>query len=153
MCNSFGQSAIFLIGGKTKAEKPQPILLQSGDVAIMSGQSRLSYHGVPKILPAVSEPWNIDEEVDDSISHRCKQNAESKRPKLDNVVLEGHSAHNCESFSSSIKDSQVSSRMKETTWTDFVNKYVSKSRINLNIRQVLFPGQICLDAETSRKNY
>ena len=48
--HSFGQSAVFLIGGESRAVRPQALLLQSGDVVVMSGPSRLAYHGVPKIL-------------------------------------------------------------------------------------------------------
>ncbi|XP_025414497.1 nucleic acid dioxygenase ALKBH1 [Sipha flava] len=47
---SFGLSAIFLIGGHSLNDKPTAILLRSGDTIIMSRESRLSYHGVPKIL-------------------------------------------------------------------------------------------------------
>lgn len=47
---SFGQSAIFLIGGSTKQHIPLPLLINSGDIIIMSGDSRLAYHGVPKVL-------------------------------------------------------------------------------------------------------
>ena len=50
MC-SFGQDAIFLLGGQTKAVEPNAIMLHSGDVCIMSGPSRLAYHAVPCILP------------------------------------------------------------------------------------------------------
>ena len=32
---SFGQSAIFLIGGKDKSVKPVPLLLESGDVLVL----------------------------------------------------------------------------------------------------------------------
>nr|CAH7740134.1 unnamed protein product [Callosobruchus chinensis] len=58
---SLGQSAIFLLGGHTLDEKPIAILLRSGDVVVMSKESRLSYHAVPKILKADSEPWNSGE--------------------------------------------------------------------------------------------
>ncbi|CAI8052202.1 Nucleic acid dioxygenase ALKBH1, partial [Geodia barretti] len=47
---SFGQSAVFLVGGETKSVLPQAITLRSGDVVVMSGASRLAYHGVPKII-------------------------------------------------------------------------------------------------------
>lgn len=50
---SFGQSAVFLVGGKTKQVRPLPLLLNSGDIVIMSGESRLAYHGVPRIVPPV----------------------------------------------------------------------------------------------------
>ena len=51
---SFGQNAIFLIGGPTKAQEPVPILLRNGDVLIMSHEARQSYHAVPKITQSES---------------------------------------------------------------------------------------------------
>lgn len=47
---SLGSQAIFLLGSESKATRPEAIRLQSGDICVMSGKSRLSYHGVPKIL-------------------------------------------------------------------------------------------------------
>jgi len=47
---SFGQSAIFLLGGTQKSEKPSALFIRNGDVAIMSGKSRLCYHAIPKIV-------------------------------------------------------------------------------------------------------
>ncbi|XP_065584536.1 nucleic acid dioxygenase ALKBH1-like [Artemia franciscana] len=54
---SFGQSALFLLGGLTKEEDPSIIKLESGDVLIMSGESRLCYHGVPRILKSEKQTW------------------------------------------------------------------------------------------------
>ncbi|XP_013411477.1 nucleic acid dioxygenase ALKBH1 [Lingula anatina] len=48
---SFGQSAIFLLGGVTKSVKPVAMYINSGDVVVMSGAARLAYHAVPRILP------------------------------------------------------------------------------------------------------
>lgn len=62
---SFGQSAIFLIGGLSLDDKTQAMFLHSGDIVIMSKQSRLSYHGVPKILSTDIQPWKSDNEFDD----------------------------------------------------------------------------------------
>lgn len=47
---SFGQSAIFLIGGPNKNIEPSAIFLRNGDVLVMSHEARQSYHAVPKIL-------------------------------------------------------------------------------------------------------
>ncbi|XP_030854467.1 nucleic acid dioxygenase ALKBH1-like [Strongylocentrotus purpuratus] len=52
---SLGQSAILLVGGKTKATKPLALHLRSGDVIILGGESRLAYHAVPKIMYAQEE--------------------------------------------------------------------------------------------------
>lgn len=47
---SIGCPAIFLIGGRTKDVKPTSIFVESGDVVVMSGESRYCYHGVPIVL-------------------------------------------------------------------------------------------------------
>nr|XP_019940827.1 PREDICTED: nucleic acid dioxygenase ALKBH1 [Paralichthys olivaceus] len=49
---SFGQSAIFLLGGTCRQDPPTAMYMHSGDVMVMSGQSRLLYHAVPRIIPA-----------------------------------------------------------------------------------------------------
>ncbi|KAG8448999.1 hypothetical protein GDO86_015891 [Hymenochirus boettgeri] len=48
---SFGQSCIFLLGGLTREHTPTAMMMHSGDIMVMSGQSRLLYHAVPRILP------------------------------------------------------------------------------------------------------
>ncbi|KAK4886857.1 hypothetical protein RN001_003128 [Aquatica leii] len=61
---SFGQTAIFLIGGATIDTKPTALFIESGDIIVMSKESRLCYHGVPKILHAeVNLLTNDNEEI------------------------------------------------------------------------------------------
>lgn len=100
---SFGQTAIFLIGGPEQEDPANAIFLRSGDVVIMSGNSRLRYHGVPKILSASKTPW--DDNCEDSI---------------------------CETFTYNYDD-----------WRK-ARTYIAEARINMNVRQVLEPGQIVL---------
>ncbi|XP_024937340.1 nucleic acid dioxygenase ALKBH1 [Cephus cinctus] len=57
---SFGQTAIFLIGGLTQEEPAVAMYLRSGDIVVMSEGSRLRYHGVPKILPTIIKPWETN---------------------------------------------------------------------------------------------
>lgn len=49
---SLGSPAIFMLGGSsTEDEEPIiPMLIREGDLVIMSGNRRLSYHGVPKVF-------------------------------------------------------------------------------------------------------
>ncbi|XP_028044923.1 nucleic acid dioxygenase ALKBH1 [Monomorium pharaonis] len=98
---SFGQTAVFLIGGLKQEDSANALFLRSGDVVIMSGSSRLRYHGVPRILPTSKAPW------DD-----CEDNCESPTYNLDDW------------------------RKAQT--------YITEARINMNVRQVLKPGQIVL---------
>ncbi|ETW03537.1 alkylated DNA repair protein AlkB [Aphanomyces invadans] len=50
---SIGCSAIFLKGGLSKEIAPLELLVRSGDVVIMGGNSRLCFHGIAKILPVL----------------------------------------------------------------------------------------------------
>ncbi|XP_015179061.1 PREDICTED: DNA oxidative demethylase ALKBH1 [Polistes dominula] len=58
---SFGQTAIFLIGGLSQKNPADALFLQSGDILVMAGSSRLRYHGVPKILSSQLCPWDTNE--------------------------------------------------------------------------------------------
>ncbi|XP_004610345.1 nucleic acid dioxygenase ALKBH1 [Sorex araneus] len=49
---SFGQSAIFLLGGLQRDEAPTAMFMHSGDIMVMSGFSRLLNHAVPRVLPS-----------------------------------------------------------------------------------------------------
>ncbi|XP_075387978.1 nucleic acid dioxygenase ALKBH1 isoform X2 [Tenrec ecaudatus] len=52
---SFGQSAIFLLGGLRRDEAPTAMFMHSGDIMVMSGSSRLLNHAVPRVLPSAQE--------------------------------------------------------------------------------------------------
>ncbi|KAM3956383.1 alpha-ketoglutarate-dependent dioxygenase AlkB [Aphomia sociella] len=111
---SFGQSAIFLIGGKDKTTVPSAVLLNSGDILIMSKEARLCYHAVPKVLPSTSSSWN---NIDESISKQFNLN-----------------------YMKDIQGMPSDFTVSDVDWCTFEN-YVKESRINVNVRQVLGHGQ------------
>jgi len=47
---SFGQTAVYLSGGRTLDEQPTPLFLRSGDVLVLYGAQRLVYHAVPRVV-------------------------------------------------------------------------------------------------------
>lgn len=77
---SFGQSAIFLIGGTSLEDTPTPMFIHSGDIVIMSGFSRLCYHGVPRIVPAPRTPWD-----ENRTSSACSESSVNSQDKLANI--------------------------------------------------------------------
>ncbi|XP_069117377.1 nucleic acid dioxygenase ALKBH1-like [Argopecten irradians] len=117
---SFGQDAIFLIGGETKETEPSAVFLRSGDICVMSSSARLSYHAVPRIMESSSER-----------NHACFDI--SGISKLD---TESSSSHSCEST----LDKKIVERIHSDNW-DFMSKYLGQTRINFNIRQVLEPNR------------
>ena len=46
---SLGDEALFRVGGKQRSDATQSIWLKSGDVVLLTGDSRLAYHGIDKI--------------------------------------------------------------------------------------------------------
>jgi len=51
---SLGDTAVFRIGGETRGGATQSVRLASGDIFLLSGPSRLAFHGVDRILPGTS---------------------------------------------------------------------------------------------------
>ena len=98
--------------------------MRSGDIVVMSGAARLSYHAVPKIIPLSQMECD-----------RADFNLElNNMPDLDPVGL-------CDSCSElSALNKRILESLQSTQWEDF-NIYLQTSRINMNIRQVLKPGQ------------
>ncbi|CAK1582806.1 unnamed protein product, partial [Parnassius mnemosyne] len=94
-------------------------MLNSGDVAVMSKEARLSYHAVPKIVSALSQPWS---------------NGESDKEICDNMANLKY-----------ITDRQqlildMNRNIDNKEWNLFKN-YIQESRINMNVRQVLHEHQ------------
>ncbi|KAJ8523155.1 hypothetical protein ON010_g17611 [Phytophthora cinnamomi] len=61
---SLGSCCVFLMGGHTKDDPPLEILLRSGDIAIMGGESRTCYHGVARVLPT---PFDLPSDAFDAL--------------------------------------------------------------------------------------
>lgn len=57
---SIGASALFRIGGLKRSDKTKSLKLHHGDVLIMSGKSRLIYHGIDKIYPNSQFDYRIN---------------------------------------------------------------------------------------------
>ncbi|MGB3386746.1 MAG: alpha-ketoglutarate-dependent dioxygenase AlkB [Pseudaminobacter sp.] len=51
---SLGDDCLFRVGGSRRDDPTTSIRLRSGDVVILGGESRLSFHGVDRIYPATS---------------------------------------------------------------------------------------------------
>lgn len=51
---SLGDSARFRIGGKTRRGPTRSVRLNSGDAVVLSGGSRLCFHGIDRIMPGSS---------------------------------------------------------------------------------------------------
>ena len=154
---SLGCPAIFLIGGKNKNEKPTPILIRSGDVIVMSKDSRYAYHGIPGV---VSHNFHHDIE-----HHQCKRHGTistfnesccdichlihcgnqgieclERINFVDNLLITSSQAHCNE-----VKSSQLNENVKDTTILNPVLEYLKQGRININVRRVAQPNAAWVD--------
>ena len=51
---SLGDTCLFRVGQTTRGGQTKSFKLNSGDIVVLSGESRLCYHGVDKIYPDTS---------------------------------------------------------------------------------------------------
>ena len=51
---SLGDACLFRIGGTRREERTVSLRLESGDILLFGGESRLAFHGVDRIYPATS---------------------------------------------------------------------------------------------------
>lgn len=51
---SLGDQCLFRIGGTSRRDPTRSLRLSSGDVVVLGGESRLSFHGVDRIYPGTS---------------------------------------------------------------------------------------------------
>jgi len=124
---SFGQAAIFLIGGETKTVNPAAIYLKSGDVVVMAGNSRKSFHGVPKILKTGYTPWIVEKpdsrRTFETLDFDCEP-----IPKKSKLEIPTNT--------SCIHTPETQDTNDPSFWENFIDEYASRCRINLNVRQV-----------------
>lgn len=52
---SLGDSGLFRMGGADRKDPTSSVLLESGDVVVMSGMARLAYHGIDRIRFGTSQ--------------------------------------------------------------------------------------------------
>lgn len=51
---SLGDTAVFRVGGISRQAPTRSVRLASGDICALTGEARLAYHGIDKILPGSS---------------------------------------------------------------------------------------------------
>jgi alkylated DNA repair protein (DNA oxidative demethylase) len=51
---SLGDTALFRIGGTERGGRTETVKLQSGDVLVLGGPSRLCFHGIDRVLSGTS---------------------------------------------------------------------------------------------------
>lgn len=74
---SIGLSAVFLLGGLSRENSPvRAIIVRSGDLSILSGPSRLLFHGIPKILTSqsIAYPTSCEDDSDLEICVKLMKN-------------------------------------------------------------------------------
>jgi alkylated DNA repair protein alkB family protein 1 len=129
---------VFLLGGHSVDEKPTAMLIHSGDIIIMSGVSRLCYHGIPRILSTDKTPWNVVDSREECAQRNCDFSVTCDTEDYGSV--NSHRKETNSSFFPSYFSSEIiNSCVENYFWEPFGN-YLRTSRINMNVRQVLQPA-------------
>lgn len=116
---------------------PKAMFIHSGDIVVMSEQSRLAYHGVPKILA----PSNYGTPIPSCLSEvelvQRIQQIQLMEPFCSEVQKPDTNPVN----SVKLKQNDFKDILKfdyyqlQTNWRYF-EQYLASTRININIRQV-----------------
>lgn len=115
------------------------IFLKSGDIAVMSKESRLSYHAVPRIMKT-DVGW-LNEPIENTETCCAIDETDNNVDEMDEHVpkrrrLTVNTSDYCDSFADDIWDLVVD----QTQWKPYAD-YISDCRININVRQVLDTGE------------
>lgn len=124
---SFGCAGVFLLGGATRAVRPLPVLLRSGDVMILSGPARTAYHGVAAVVPS-SGP-EVDTVYVNPCSaglDTCESSAGTHRPAASPLKQVGGSLYEPHTIGPvSAEDASLLALLAKNM------------RVNINVRQVI----------------
>ncbi|XP_031638219.1 nucleic acid dioxygenase ALKBH1 [Contarinia nasturtii] len=139
---SFGQTAIFMLGGKTKEEEASAMFLKSGDIVCMSKESRLCYHAVPRIVKTNIDWVNAPLNEIDTTKYSENEDSEEEHKNHKKQRLTSPSDNN--EYNDSFRDSLWNEIQDSKQWKPFAD-YIIDCRINVNVRQVLEHGEQSLN--------
>jgi len=124
---SFGNDAVFLLGGETLDIEPTPIYLRSGDLVVLWKDARLAYHGVPRICDETSlAPISTlgldshDKDLPPLIKWALNESENAKKSPVKALAF----------------DYKTPKHLKFDGSRSFYDHYLKFTRININIRQV-----------------
>ena len=162
---SLGCPAIFLIGGKNKNEKPTPILIRSGDVIVMSKDSRYAYHGIPgvvshnfhhDIVHQQCKRHGMTSTFDESCCDICHLihcenrgiDCVESNNYVDNLLMTNSLVQHHD-----VKSPQINENKDNPIIVDPVLQYLKQGRININVRRVAQANVVWVDKRGSGAAY
>lgn len=124
-------------------------MLHSGDICVMSGQSRLVYHAVPRIMQSNSLEESIFTEKS------CNKTDAKSCDKIDVKSCDKNDAKSCDKTDAKSCDKtscvkscdkctskcMVNDKDQPTEDERLFRDYLNCTRININVRQVLKPNE------------
>lgn len=139
-----GNTAIFLLGGRTRLTRPHAIYLRSGDISIMGNAARLCYHGVPRMMKGTWDGetarhvWKTRmQQQEQEREHKTKAGQEKEKEKeKDKENQESKEQNTTIAFTSTSTSPLDPLPVLSDHELQCVLEYLSVSRINMNIRQV-----------------
>eukprot|EP01043_Picozoa_sp_COSAG02_P030050 COSAG02_NODE_1900_length_10458_cov_4.285838_6_plen_208_part_00 len=123
---SLGLTAVFLFGGPTRDDAPTALWLRSGDAVIVTGEARLCYHGVPRILEGSCPDFLLDPRryskfltsLDAEAGESARGAGEAVSNGVHKTVAGPLASEEGEAFNTALVE------------------YMASARININVRQL-----------------
>ena len=129
-----GLPAVFILGGATKDDPATPILIRGGDVMMLSGGSRLSFHGVARIMKDELIP-PICQDVIKQVERYQVTQLEANDDFSVSPSSSVPTFVSCQSYAGNLDDQAISD-------DEALKLFLEEHRININVRQVL-PDGVC----------
>jgi alkylated DNA repair protein alkB family protein 1 len=123
---SLGLTAVFLFGGPTREDAPTALWLRSGDAVIVTGEARLCYHGVPRILEGSCPDFLLDPRRYSKLVTSLDADAGDTARGAGTAVSSGVAK---------TKAGPLANDESEAFNTALV-EYMASARININVRQL-----------------
>ena len=119
---SLGCTGVYLLGGRTRDAAPVPVLLRSGDIAILSGDARLAFHGGAQVFSDTAPPERFASTTGAALAAAPPDIPPSAATYLTDAAY-GAYGH---------PGGAPGDATEETAFRDFV----ASRRLNINVRQV-----------------
>lgn len=129
---SLGCPGVFLMGGEHKHIVPTPLILRHGDVAVLSGDARRAFHGLPRIFPQNRRHMLVNERGR-PVQQRTGENEEEEKEEGEQRTFKSDE----DKLPCCVRYGSEAGNLTTTPGlSPGLTRYLLDCRVNISIRQV-----------------
>lgn len=136
---SFGLPCLFLLGGRDRSQEPVPLFVRSGDILVLSGESRLAVHGarpVPAACSQVPSHARAHAGVPVIFNHSCPRHLTGDANGACDVEGAGAREEGRGAAELWPHSAPLPHALSEEAHAAHLSAFMARTRVNLNVRQV-----------------